>query len=106
MNSIHKVKNHVDLANLVYSCIDLSERDEGETLLTVILSETGGKSLTVGTVENWLRGLPSVCSIPYWNDEIRLLLDASGNNHWSVDDYWRWSASRVLAFAKYPKAYE
>lgn len=97
--------NQVQLANLIYSCIDLSEHAEGATLKSIILGETGKGFMTVESVESWLRGLPSACTIPFWDNEIIEILESCGNGHWSVDSYWRWCASRVMQFAKHPQAY-
>jgi hypothetical protein len=46
--------------------------------------------------EQYLRGLPSVCTVPFWNDEILELLAAQGISRKTeaakeklVNDYWR-----------------
>lgn len=101
-------KNRVSkyqLGNVLHSCIDLSEYEEGETLKEIIIRETG-KNLSIESVEQWLRGMPSACAIPHDHHTIRELLDTSGREHWSIDGYWRWSASRIMAFAQAPKAYD
>jgi len=104
-------KNTVELATLIHSCIDLSEvaHDYGDdyTLQEIIRIEKHvlGGELTTKIVEDWLRGLPSVCTIPFANHEIKQLCESSGNGHWSIDYYWRWAASRVKTFALFPKAY-
>lgn len=100
----------VQMANLIHSCIDLSEVSHNYghdyTLLEIIKIEKHViGDLTTRIVEDWLRGLPSVCTIPFDNHEIEQLCEASGNSHWSIDDYWRWAASRVKAFALFPKAF-
>lgn len=95
-------KNHHQLADMIYHCIELSEYD-GKSLKQVIEQEKG-KSLSLAVVEDWLRGSPSACTIPFKNHEIEQILNSSGCGHWSIDNYWRWAASRVEAFAKYPNA--
>lgn len=100
------ITNHHQLANLLHSCIDLSEHPQGTTLLDVIKLEKRCNTITLPIVEEWIRGLPSVCTIPFENHEIRSLLDSANLESWSIDDYWRWAASRIEAFAKHPKAYQ
>lgn len=97
-------KNHHQLADMIYSCIDLSEYD-GCSLKAVIETEKA-KNLSLAVVEDWLRGLPSACTIPFINHEIEEILKACGCGHWTIDEYWRWAASRVEAFAKHPKIYK
>ena len=109
-------KNHVEFCNMLYSCIDLSEHDEGATLLSIIQSEKrykcpvgpDGKTAipSIEVVEDWLRGLPSACSIPYDAGEVQQILAACGNGHWSDDDYWRFAASRIREFALRPELYK
>lgn len=100
---LSKIKCHVDLANMLYHCIKFEDLEE-KSLKEVMTIEIGEK-LSISTVEKWLRTLPEVCVIPYEDSKIKEILKLAGNSHWSVDDYWKWSASRILAFAKYPKAY-
>lgn len=95
-------KHH--LANLLHSCIDMSEYEEGATLKGIIETEMK-KPMTLEVVERWLRTVPAACVIPYEDNEIRALLDSSHREHWTIDGYWRWAADRILAFAKAPKAY-
>lgn len=97
-------KNHHQLADLIYHCINLSEYDN-MTLKEIIETEKNSH-LCLSVVEDWLRGLPSACTIPFANHEIEELLASSGCGHWTVDNYWRWAAGRVEAFAKNPNAYK
>lgn len=100
-----QIKSTVHLANYIYSCIDLTEYPEGSTLKEIILTEKGVQVLTDRVVEDWLRGLPTACTIPFMDHEIQILLDKSGNSHWTIDGYWRWCASRVKSFALFPAIY-
>lgn len=101
--NISKIKSHVHLANMIYHCIKFEVLKE-KTLKEIMTNEIG-ENLSISNVEKWLRTLPEVCLIPYEDSQIKEILKLSGNIHWSVDDYWKWSASRILNFAKYPKAY-
>lgn len=98
MNSLPK--NHTEFCRMIVACVDLSEYPTGTTLRQVICTEKPGQPFNISTVEDWLRGLPSACTIPFACFEINRILESCGNGHWSDDDYWRFCASRVLAFAK------
>lgn len=100
---LSKIKCHTDLANMIYHCIKFEDL-EGKSLKEIMTIEIGEK-LSISNVENWLKSLPEICVIPYENSQIKEILKLAGNSHWSVDDYWKWSACRVLDFAKCPKAY-
>lgn len=97
--------SQAEFGNMIYACIDLSEYDEGATLKNIICAEKHVYRLTTNVVEDWLRGLPGACTIPYWDNEILEILESTGNCHWSIDEYWRWAANRVKFFAEYPKAF-
>lgn len=97
-NSIHY------LANLLHSRIDLSGYGEGATLKNIIEADMN-TPMSLSVVEKWLRGTPAACVIPYEDSEIRGLLDCSSRGHWSIDNYWRWAADRIHAFARAPHAY-
>lgn len=96
--------NHVGLSEIFANCIDLTDYPEGSTLKATIETEKRAP-MSLSTVESWLRGLPSACSIPFTCSDIRQILESCGNGHWTDDDYWRFAASRVMAFAQNPKAY-
>lgn len=96
--------SHIELCNMLYYCIDLSDYPKGSTLKGIIESEKMGK-LSIPLVEDWLRGLPSACTMPFVDSEIIAILESCGNSGWSIDDYWRFAASRIMDFAKYPNAY-
>lgn len=98
--------SQAQLGELIYSCIDLTDYPEGSTLFSVIKSEKRTTHPDIFIVEDWLRGLPSACTIPFTDYEINQILETCGIAHWSVDDYWRWCAFRVLAFALNPNAYK
>lgn len=101
-------KSQVALANMLYRCIDLGDYEENYTLLQIINQETynnNEKPLTAKMVTKWLRGLPSACSIPFADSDIRQILDSAGNKHWSIDDYWNWAGDRILTYAKRPHIY-
>lgn len=51
--------------------------------------------VTACQVKDYLQGLPSVCTVPFWNDEILELLAAQGISRKSeaakdklIEDYW------------------
>lgn len=96
--------SHAQFCNMLHACIDLSDYPVGSTLKGIIEGEKQ-KPLTLAVVEDWLRGMPSACSIPCYRDEVEAILKSSGNGHWSDDDYWRFAASRILDFALNPSAY-
>lgn len=97
--------SHVQLCNMLHACIDLSAYDEGALLKNIIRSEKNVENVTVEVVEDWLRGLPSACTIPFTNSEIREILDSCGNGHWTIDNYWRFAAGRIKEFASFPYLY-
>ena len=97
-------KTHIEFCNMLYSCIDFEYLEES-TLLNCIICETGKKQISEKDVENWLRGLPSACTIPFCDFEIKQILNSCGNENWSISDYWKFASSRVLQFAKKPKLY-
>lgn len=89
-----------DLKEIVLACVDLSNYSEGATLASVLESEKGknGK-VDVKAVEDWLRGLASACEIPYYDNEIKEILDDCGKFSWSVDKYWAYAASIIFNHA-------
>jgi|APGre2960657373_1045057.scaffolds.fasta_scaffold49755_3 hypothetical protein len=97
-------KTHVEFCNMLYCCIDFEYLGKC-SLLDCIISETGKNQILEKDVEKWLRGLPSACTIPFRDFEIYEILKSCGNSQWSIDDYWKFAASRVLQFAKKPKLY-
>lgn len=89
-----------DLKEIILACIDLSGHPEGATLASVLESEKGknGK-VDVKAVEDWLRGLASACEIPYYDNEIKEILEDCGKFNWSIDKYWGFAASVVFNHA-------
>jgi len=89
-----------DLNEIILSCVDLSGYPEGSTLASVLESEKGknGK-VDVKAVEDWLRGLASACEIPYYDNQIKELLEDCGKFDWSIDSYWAYAARVVFNHA-------
>ena len=82
---------------IITNAIDHDYLEEGETLKEVFMSEYGAFRMNVSTREcvDYLQGLPSVCTVPFWNDEILELLAAQGISRKSeaakdklIEDYW------------------
>lgn len=65
---------------IVTNAIDHDYLEEGETLKEVFMSEYGAFRMNVSTREcvDYLQGLPSVCTVPFYNGEILELLAAQG----------------------------
>ena len=100
-------KTHVEFCRMLYSCIDFEYlKDCNYTLQQCIKSEKNTNKLTIEVVQDWLQGLPTACTIPFENYRIMQILESCGNAHFSIAEYWRFSASRILAFAVSPKCYE
>ena len=67
----------------------------GETLSDVYKSEYGYNGVSSKACMNYLQGLPSVCTVPFYNSEILELLAKYGITRKSesaqsklIDDYW------------------
>lgn len=100
-------QSHIEFCRMLYSYIDFEYLKEcNYTLHECIKSEKNARKLTIGIVRDWLQGLPTACTIPFDNHEIQKILESCGNQHWSIDDYWRYSASKVLSFALAPNCYK
>lgn len=68
---------------------------EGGSLSNIYNSEYGYNGVSPKACMNYLQGLPSVCTVPFWNGEILELLAAQGISRKSeaaqaklIDDYW------------------
>jgi len=66
-----------------------------KTVAEVYQAEFGWAGLSPTTCKDYLQGLPSVCEVPYWNNEILDLLSVHGitrrtdeGNSKLIDDYW------------------
>ena len=100
-------KTHIEFCNMLYDCIDFEYLKECScTLAECIKSEKNTNKLTIEVVQDWLQGLPTACTIPFQNYRINQILESCGKRYFSIEDYWRFSASRILAFAVSPKCYE
>jgi hypothetical protein len=81
-------------ANYIAECAD--SLDHEATLQTVYMAEYGNwNGCTPKACASYLQGLPSVCTIPFYNSEILELLAAQGISRKSeaaqaklIDDYW------------------
>ena len=65
---------------IVTNAIDHDYLEEGETLKEVFMSEYGAFRMNVSAREcvDYLQGLPSVCTIPFYNDDILSMLEGYG----------------------------
>ncbi len=92
--NINKILKDILLTN-----IDLSEDDKPDTveeLYKVYCSEYGWQGVaTTYTCKMWLMGLPTACTVPFYNSEIieigkKIGLDLSSDNkcHKWCDSYW------------------
>lgn len=68
-----------------------------KTLYACIKAEKQVKRLSLSIVEDWLRGLPSACSLPYMDNEQEAMCKACGLVGWNGDMYWRYAAKVLLA---------
>lgn len=69
-----------------------------KTLHACIKAEKRVKRLSLSVVEDWLRGLPSACSLPYMNADQEAMCKACGLVGWTSDMYWRYAAKVLLAY--------
>lgn len=77
------------------------------TVAQVYNSEYGWAGLTPTTCKNYLQGLPSVCEVPYWNNEILDLLSVNGitrktedGNSKLIEDYWYACGNQLYLIVK------
>lgn len=92
MTTINQVCKAVVIENLDQSYID----QIGFTLNEIYYSEYGSWNGTnPKACRDYLQGLPSVCTVPFWNDEILELLAKAGITRKSeaakeklIDAYW------------------
>ena len=101
MNQMQKVLKQIIIAN-----VDLSER-EGKTLREVYDSEYGYNGLKPQVCQGYLMGLPSVCSIPFYNGEILELLEKAGITRKTekgqsglIDAYWKEAGNQFYHLIK------
>lgn len=80
---------------IVTDAIDHDYLLECGSLSNVYRSEYGYNGLSPKACMDYLQGLPSVCTVPFWNGEILELLAAQGISRKSeaaqaklIDDYW------------------
>lgn len=81
---------------IVTDAIDHDYLLECGSLHTVYQSEYGNwNGASPKACKDYLQGLPSVCTVPFWNDEILELLAAQGISRKSeaakdklIEDYW------------------
>lgn len=80
---------------IVTDAIDHDYLLECGSLSNVYRSEYGYKGVSPKACMDYLQGLPSVCTVPFWNGEILELLAAQGISRKSeaaqaklIDDYW------------------
>lgn len=84
---------------VVNAAIDMDYVAEGDwcTVKQAYHAEYGSwNGTTPKACTDYLQGLPSVCTVPFWNDEILELLAAHGITRKSedaqaklIDDYWK-----------------
>ncbi|MNR02096.1 hypothetical protein D3C85_1179360 [compost metagenome] len=101
MATFHSVVKQIVLQN-----IDLSER-EGQTLRQVYESEYGYNGITPQACQQYLMGLPSVCTIPFNNFEILELLKAAGfdkvtekGRYGLIEKYWKEAGNQFYHLIK------
>ncbi|RTL04191.1 hypothetical protein EKK58_11115 [Candidatus Dependentiae bacterium] len=78
-------------------CFDNYNVQQYPTLKSIIEAEKHG--YTVRLIEDWLRGLPSACTIPFYDDEIIAM-------GYDLDFYWNTTARvlyKVARDIKHPK---
>lgn len=83
---------------IVKDCIDMEYvKDCGFTTVSeVYRAEYGYNGLTDKTCKDYLQGLPSVCTVPFYNNEILDLLSKNGITRKSesaryhlIEQYWK-----------------
>ena len=83
----------MDYKKLILDHIDFSGYAEGETLKSIYMSEYGNfrGNPCIKDCRDYLQGLPSVCTIPFYNSEIYELLGEDPDNDSNgklIDKYW------------------
>jgi len=81
---------------IVTDAIDHDYLAECGTLASIYNAEYGSyNGVSPKACKDYLQGLPSVCTVPFWNDEILELLAAQGISRKSeaakdklIEDYW------------------
>lgn len=86
------VKGSLDLD---YIAQNWTEELGYKTLASIYQAEYGYNGVSPRACRDYLQGLPSVCTVPFWNDEILELLAKHGIVRKSeaaqaklIDDYW------------------
>src|SRR5690554_3343613 len=82
-----------DYKALVLSCVDFSGYENSATLKSIYMSEYGNfrGNPCIKDCMSYLQGLPSVCTIPFYNYEIYKLLGADPDKDIDgklIDQYW------------------
>jgi len=94
--------NPVMLGEYFLSCVDLSDYDRTEypTLKSIIEAEVGVNGpVNQKAVENWLRGLPSACTIEFSSYEIAELIRRSDKPNYCENLYWSHAAFTIYRHA-------
>lgn len=79
---------------------DQSYLTEGKfkTLHACIKKEKQVTRLTLRIVEDWLRGLPTACTVEFMDYEQEQMCKGCGLIGWNSNMYWRYAAKVVLAY--------
>jgi hypothetical protein len=98
--------DNADGSNYGTELDNASDADKKAFLKSTILSELGWmleKHTSFDMADHWLRGLASVCTIPFYNAEILDWLESNntqiinGKEYLAVDKYWRQAAFALAA---------
>lgn len=80
---------------IVTDAIDQDYLFKYGSLSTIYQGEYGYNGVSPRACRDYLQGLPSVCTVPFWNDEILELLAKAGITRKSeaakeklINDYW------------------
>ena len=93
--------------NIFYAKIFLNSFDENQTFDTVYQEFLSTQQYAIDryglytAFEDWLRGLPSVCTIPFCNADILQLAKQTGhlsdNNEYEIlDNYWSFMTNKFF----------
>jgi hypothetical protein len=94
---------------IVESAIDMEYvTDCGKTTVgEVYQAEYGYNGLTPTACKDYLQGLPSVCTVPFWNNEILELLAKNGISRKSddaqttlIENYWYACGNQLFLLIK------
>lgn len=104
MNQMQKVVKQIIIAN-----VDLTDYEGSglNTLREVYDAEYGYNGLKPQTCTDYLQGLPSVCTIPFYNGEILELLEKAGITRQTekgrsslIDAYWKEAGNQFYHLIK------